>query len=213
MHEIFPDVYELLPSKQTPGKYRSFLIKQAGGNALVPCFSSSSTISAHFDAIQALGGLKYQLLGDSHFKTAYCDVVAERFHAPLYCSEGEAPDVRRVVKQVVTFPFHRHLLDAGIEVIPTPGHRPGGVCYRVSIRNKKYLFVGDFIWHDGKTWIPTPTKANVASYASSLRLLESIEFDGLLANCTIGNPVYAVEFDTEARKMFIADLLKQLNIS
>lgn len=210
MDEIFPNLYKILPSKQTPSKYLSFFIKQEKGNWLVPCFSNSSTIEASFDAIAAVGGLKGQLLGDSHFKTAHCDEVAERFNAPLYCSEGEAPDITRTVKQVVVFPFKRHLLDTDLEIIPTPGHRPGGVCYLVTLNGRKYLFVGDFVWHNGEDWIPTASKAGHKAYIDSLHLLNELEFDVLLSNSKLSNPIFSVEFDQHSRKTFIDRLLKQL---
>ena len=213
MNEIFPNIYQIFPSKQTPSKYRPFFVKRDEGNLLIPCFSTNSTIEAHFDAIAELGGLSRQLLGDSHFKSSHCDQVAERFNAPVYCSEGEAPDVTPVVKQVMIFPFTRHLLEPQIEVIPTPGHRPGGVCYLISMDEKRYLFVGDFIWHDGEKWIPTATKANFRAYIESLHLLEGIAFDVLLANSKISNPTYSVALNQETRKAFIADLLEQVNVS
>ncbi len=213
MNEIFPNIYQIFPSKQTPSKYRPFFVKRDEGNLLIPCFSTNSTIEAHFDAIAELGGLSRQLLGDSHFKSSHCDQVAERFNAPVYCSEGEAPDVTPVVKQVMIFPFTRHLLEPQIEVIPTPGHRPGGVCYLISMLEKQYLFVGDFIWHDGEKWIPTATKANFRAYIESLHLLEGIAFDVLLANSKISNPTYSVALNQETRKAFIADLLEQVNVS
>jgi len=213
MNEIFPNIYQIFPSKQTPSKYRSFFVKRDEGNLLIPCFSTNSTIEAHFDAIAELGGLSRQLLGDSHFKSSHCDQVAERFNAPVYCSEGEAPDVTPVVKQVMIFPFTRHLLEPQIDVIPTPGHRPGGVCYLISMDEKRYLFVGDFIWHDGEKWIPTATKANFRAYIESLHLLEGIAFDVLLANSKISNPTYSVALNQETRKAFIADLLEQVNVS
>jgi len=213
MNEIFPNIYQIFPSKQTPSKYRPFFVKRDEGNLLIPCFSTNSTIEAHFDAIAELGGLSRQLLGDSHFKSSHCDQVAERFNAPVYCSEGEAPDVTPVVKQVMIFPFTRHLLEPQIDVIPTPGHRPGGVCYLISMDEKRYLFVGDFIWHDGEKWIPTATKANFRAYIESLHLLEGIAFDVLLANSKISNPTYSVALNQETRKAFIADLLEQVNVS
>jgi len=213
MNEIFSNIYEVLPSKQTPKKYRSFFIKRDEGNVLIPCFSSSSTIEAHFDAMTLLGGLNRQLLGDSHFRTAHCDMVAARFNAPLYCSEGEAADVKQMVQDVIVLPFKRHNLDTKLEVIPTPGHRDGGVCYLIVVGDKQYLFVGDFIWHDGKAWIPTARKATTRAYIESLHVLEELEFDVLLANCQISNPVYSVEFDNRSRKTFINELLKQVNAS
>jgi hypothetical protein len=213
MKEIFPHIYEVLPSKQTPSKYRSFFVRRDEGNFLVPCFSNSSTIEAHFAAIAALGGLRYQLLGDSHFRSAHNDEVAAHFNAPLYCSDVEAPDVTAKVKQVVTFPFTRHFLDAMIEVIPTPGHRAGGVCYLVSLPQKRVLFVGDFVWHDGAQWVTTPTKGNSRAYAESLRLLESLDFDLLLSNSQLNNPTFYEDFRTTSRSTFFGDLFKQLTES
>ncbi len=210
MNEIFPDIFEVFPSKPTPKKYRSFFVKRDGGNLLIPCFSNQSTVEAHFETIAALGGLSHQLLGDSHFRSAHCDEIATYFQSPLYCSEVEAPDVTNVLTQVVTFPFNRHLLDEGIEVIPTPGHRSGGVCFLILARGKRYLFVGDFIWHDGERWIPTATKSGIRVYIESLRLLETIEFDVLLANSIVSNPIAHATFEQVSKQTFIADLIKQL---
>lgn len=210
MREIYPSVYEVLPSKPTPKKYRSFFVKQEAGNLLIPCFSNSSSIEAHFEDITALGGLSQQLLGDSHFKSEHCDAVAERFGAALYCSEVEAPDVSRTVQRLITFPFERHLLTPSVEVIPTPGHRPGGVCYLITSDGTRYLFVGDFIWHDGEGWIVTATKGNGRPYVNSLHLLNALDFDVLLANCTISNPAYAVALEGAARQAFFAALVAQM---
>lgn len=210
MHEIFPSIYEVLPSKPTPKKFRSYFVKHEEGNLLIPCFSNSSNIDAHFDAMAALGGLSKQLLGDSHFKSAHCDEVAGRFGAALYCSEVEAPDVTRTVTKMITFPFERHLLTPNVEVIPTPGHRSGGVCYRITSAGKRYLFVGDFIWHDGERWIVTATKGNGRAYVNSLHLLESLEVDVLLANSMINNPTYAAAVERDSWRAFIAALVEQM---
>lgn len=211
MRQIYPNLYEVLPSKPTPKKYRSFFVQREAGNLLIPCYSNSSSIEAHFETIRQQGGLSHQLLTDSHFKSAHCDEVATQFNAPLYCSEQEAPDITPNLKQVVTFPFTQHDLMDGVEVIPTPGHRVGGVCYRVTIGNKRFLFAGDFIWHDGNQWITTATKAGVKAYTASLHLLKSLDFDVLLANCQISNPTFVVEFNAATRQDFFATLLKQLS--
>jgi glyoxylase-like metal-dependent hydrolase (beta-lactamase superfamily II) len=207
MDEIFPNIFKLLPAKVMDSKYISFLVKRAAGNLLFPCFSNSSTIHNRFDAITDMGGLRYQLLGDSHFKTPHCDEVAVRFNAPLYCSELEAPDVTRKLKRVVVFPFKRHLLEPDIEIIPTPGHRPGGVCYRVQMGDKSYLFAGDTIWHDGQGWNVFPTKAGVKQMHASLLLLLDVEFDVLLANTRVDNAVCSVTLTPEARRVFLNDLI------
>ena len=213
MNEIFPEVFEVFPSKPTPKKYRTFFIRREEGNLLVPCFSTKSTIEASYEAIADFGGLSKQLLGDSHFKSLHCDEVAEQFDAPLYCSEVEAPDVTSVLKRVMLFPFERHYLDTGIEVIPTPGHRAGGVCYLITLGMNRHLFVGDFIWHDGEQWIPTARKSTVSKYKESLQVLAGIEFDTILSNSIVSNPTCSLKLDHNERAVFFAELQKRLTDS
>ncbi|MBW4436446.1 MAG: MBL fold metallo-hydrolase [Pleurocapsa minor GSE-CHR-MK-17-07R] len=210
MNELFPDVFQVFPSKATPGKYRSFFVRRAAGNLLFPCFSASSTIEAHFADIDAQGGLSRQLLGDSHFRSPHCDVVAAQFNAPLYCSEPEAPDVMRTVRQVVQLPFVRQMLEPDVEVVPTPGHRPGGLCFMVSIADRRFLFAGDFIWHDGSRWIPTASKSGLRAYRDSLRLLADIPFDVLFVNAQVSNDTCFIDFKQHQRDAFFAGLLAQL---
>jgi hydroxyacylglutathione hydrolase len=210
MNEIFPSIFELFPSKPTPKKFRTFFIRRNEGNLLIPCFSTNSTIEAHFDAIVQYGGLRKQLLGDSHFRSPHCDEVASRFDAPLFCSEVEAPEVISVLKNVEVFPFERHHMEAGVEVIPTPGHREGGVCYLIEVVNKRFLFVGDFIWHDGEKWLMTATKKGMRAYSASLDLLETLEFDVIICNAMISNPTCYIEVDPATRASFIASLRNQM---
>ena len=210
MDEIFPGVFKVLPTKPLPSKCITFLVRRPGGNLLFPCFSGSATIHGRFDEIAALGGVARQLLGDSHFKTPHCDEVAERFGAPLYCSEPEGPDVTKSVKNVRIFPLERHFLEPGVEVIPTPGHRPGGVCYLVTLAGRRFLFAGDGIWHDGTGWKSFPTKPGRTKMIASLQALAEVEFDVLLANTRVNNPICSAELDDEARRALIGSILAQL---
>jgi hydroxyacylglutathione hydrolase len=210
MDELFPGVFKVLPTKPLPSKCITFFVQRDDGNLLFPCFSGSATIHGRFDEIAAMGGLSRQLLGDSHFKTPHCDEVAAKFGAPLDCSEPEAPDVMKSVKNVRTFPLERHLLEPGVEVIPTPGHRPGGVCYLVTLDGRRFLFAGDAIWHDGTAWKSFPTKAGRTKMIDSLRRLAEVEFDVLLANTRVNNRSCSVEVDGESRRALIASILEQL---
>ncbi len=210
MNEIFPSIFELFPSKPTPKKYRTFFIRRDEGNLLVPCFSTNSTIEAHFDSIVQYGGLSKQLLGDSHFRSPHCDEVANRFDAPLFCSKVEAPEVISVLKKVEVFPFEQHHMGVGVEVIPTPGHRNGGVCYLIDVVNKRFLFVGDFIWHNGEKWIITATKTGMRAYSASLDLLETIEFDVIICNAMISNPTCYMEVEPATRASFFTSLRNQM---
>ena len=210
MDELFPGVFRVLPTKPLPSKCITFFVRREEGNLLFPCFSGSATIHGRFDEIAAMGGLSRQLLGDSHFKTPHCDEVAAKFGSPLFCSEPEAPDVVKSVKNVQTFPLERHVLEPGVEVIPTPGHRPGGVCYLVTLDGRRFLFAGDAIWHDGTGWKAFPTKAGRTKMIDSLRRLADVDFDVLLANTRVNNPLCFVEVSNEQRRGLIASIREGL---
>lgn len=210
MEELFPGLFKVFPSKATPQKYISFFVARPAGNLLFPCYSNGSTIDASFDEINRRGGLAYQLLGDSHFKSSYCDTVAARFNAPLYVSEKEAPDVTPKLTHVKIFPFTPHKLAPDIEVIPTPGHRPGGVCYLLTLPQQTFLWAGDFIWHNGDEWRAFPTKTGGEQIITSLRTVAEKEWQVLLANTTVSNPTCCVEVTTETRAAFIESIIAKL---
>ncbi|MEE8142226.1 MAG: MBL fold metallo-hydrolase [Planctomycetota bacterium] len=210
MEQIFPDIYKVYPTKIARGKYISYFVIHDSGNLLFPCFSLSSTIHGSFEELDQHGGLSKQLLGDSHFKTPHCDEVADHFDAPLYCSEPEADDVTRKLKHVVTFPFQRHELAPGVEVIPTPGHRPGGTCYLVTSQNHRFLFTGDAVWHDGESWKSYPTKRGRQAMLESLEFLAELDFDVLLANTSIQNPNCYVEVSDHSRRQLMDSIQSQL---
>jgi len=206
MQRLFEDVYRILPTKVTPTKYSSLFVKRGAGNLLFSCLGGHSSFEGSFDEIDALGGVALHLLGDMHFAARYNDDVDERFGVTTMCSEVEGPDVRRKVKNVATFPFERHVLAPGVEVIPTPGHRPGAVSYLVDAGGRRCLFAGDSIYHNGDEWMCPVSKKNRKTMSATLDHLAEIDFDVLLANTGANNPVCFIEFDDTARAEFISGL-------
>ena len=210
MENLFDNVHRILPTKVTPTKYSSLFVTRPEGNLLFSCLGGHSSIEGSFDDMDAMGGVALHLLGDMHFAARYNDDVDERFGVTTMCSEIEGPDVRRKVKNVVTFPFERHVLAPGVEVIPTPGHRPGAVSYLVDVGTRRCLFAGDSIYHNGENWMCPVSKKNRNKMLATLDLLAGIEFDVLLANTGANNPVCHVEVDALARSEFIAGLKGRL---
>ena len=210
MEELFEGVYRIQPTKVTPSKYVSLFAERTAGNLLFSCFGGHSSIEGSFDAIDARGGVAMHLLGDMHFAARYSDDVFARFGVPTRCSEVEAPDVKRKVKNVSTFPFERHELAPGVEVIPTPGHRPGAVGYLVDVGNRRCLFAGDSIYHDGTKWRALASKRNRPIMRATLESLDGIDFDVLLANTNVTNPVCHVEFDGDDKDGFLTELRADL---
>ena len=206
MELLFDNVHRIAPTKVTPTKYASFLVTRPDGNLLFSCLGGHSSFEGSFDAIEALGGVALHLLGDMHFAARHNDAVDERFGVTTMCSEVEGPDVRRKVAKVVTFPFERHALAPGVEVIPTPGHRPGAVAYLVDAGDRRCLFAGDSIYHDGNRWTCPVSKKNRKTMLATLDVLAGVPFDVLLANVRAGNPVCYVEVDDARRAEFISGL-------
>ena len=211
MEELFDGVYRIPPTKVTPSKYVSLFARRSEGNLLFSCFGGHSSIEGSFDAIEAHGGVALHLLGDMHFAARYSDDVSARFGVPTRCSTVEAPDVQRKVKDVEPFPFERHQLAPGVEVIPTPGHRPGAVSYLVPVGGRRCLFAGDSIYHDGKDWKALASKKNRKTMLATLDTLGAIAFDVLLSNTSVTNPVCHVEFDESGRRGFLAALREGLS--
>ena len=206
MELLFDNIYRILPTKVTPTKYSSLFVTRPEGNLLFSCLGGHSSFEGSFDDIEALGGVALHLLGDMHFAARYNDDVDERFGVVTTCSEIEGPDVRRKVANVVTFPFERHVLAPGVEVIPTPGHRPGAVCYLVDVAGRRCLFAGDSIYHDGQRWKCLISKKNRKTMLATLDLLAEVDFDVLLANTGATNPVCYIEVDEAERSEFISAL-------
>ncbi|MXY56530.1 MAG: hypothetical protein F4029_20595 [Gammaproteobacteria bacterium] len=210
MQSLFDDVYRILPTKITPTKYSSLFAVRPDGNLLFSCLGGHSSIEGSFDVMDALGGVALHLLGDMHFAARYNDDVDERFDVATMCSEVEGGDVRRKVKKVVTFPFERHMLASGVEVIPTPGHRPGAVSYLVDVGGRRCLFAGDSIYHGGDNWMCPVSRKNRKTMLATLDLLAGIDFDVLLSNTGANNPVCYVEVDRTSRAEFFDDLKSRL---
>ena len=206
MELLFDNVYRILPTKVTPTKYSSLFVTRPEGNLLFSCLAGHSSIEGSFDDIEALGGVALHLLGDMHFAARYNDDVDERFGVATMCSEIEGPDVRRKVANVETFPFERQELAPGVEVIPTPGHRAGAVCYLVDVGGRRCLFAGDSIYHDGERWKCLVSKKNRRTMVATLDLLAEVEFDVLLANTSANNRVCYVEVDMKGRSEWIETL-------
>jgi hypothetical protein len=185
MKELLPGLYIAEPSKATSLKYISFFLKRKAGNLLFPCFSNQSTITGRFDEIQRAGGIAMQLLGDSHFRTAHCDEVSMYFGCSLHCSEAERESVAEKCVNVTAFPFERHMLASDIEVLPTPGHRPGGVCYLITLPAGRVLFAGDALWFDGQAWRSFPSSKGKQKLIASFEMLRDIEFDYLTCNTKV----------------------------
>ncbi|MCB1188374.1 MBL fold metallo-hydrolase [bacterium] len=213
MRELLKNLYVVEPSKATALKYISFFVKRKRGNLLFPCFSNQSTITERFGELEAMGGVGMQLLGDSHFRTAHCDEVGEHFGCSLHCSEAEREAVEQKCVNVTAFPFEHRRLASDIDVVPTPGHRPGGVCFLVDLPDGKVLFAGDALWFDGKRWMSFPSSKGRSKLIASFTALKELPFDYITCNTKVQDQQHCLlELkDEKQRRRFIDEQIKLIS--
>jgi hydroxyacylglutathione hydrolase len=157
----------------------------------------NTSLEAELDAIADLGGVRRQLLSHQDEIAPSLQTIRERFGSALHAHRSEQHLVEEVapVDVVLDGPA---VLAGGIEVVPTPGHTPGSVCYLVpSSTGSRYLFTGDtlYVGTDGE-WHPgyIPGHSDAGPLAESLTLLASLEPDVVISSaCPTGTGVHEVD--------------------
>ena len=78
----------------------------------------------------------------------------------------------------------------GVEVLPTPGHSPGSVCYQVRGAEGTYLFTGDTLFvSDTGEWTAgfIPGISDADALVSSLELLATLAPDVVISSAFQGD--------------------------
>ncbi|MBI1256904.1 MAG: MBL fold metallo-hydrolase [Chloroflexi bacterium] len=167
--------------------------------------AKTASIENEYAALDAFGGISRIDITDYHFAGEHVEEVAQRFNAAIYCSQIEAPKIRKQGgKSLVTFEYTHHDIEPNLSVIPTPGHTSGGVCYLLTLDNKRYLFTGDFLYFDGSAWVVG--SKNYAKVKASLERLRDLDYDYLVGcgDDALGCPY--IELTPETRKRFFEQL-------
>ena len=78
------------------------------------------------------------------------DRILSEYPVPVYLGEGDFPLLPwKPTKESVVVPKDAQALavgDLGVECLATPGHTPGGICYRVQSQGRALCFVGDTLF-------------------------------------------------------------------
>ncbi|PRC45831.1 MBL fold metallo-hydrolase [Mycobacterium sp. ITM-2017-0098] len=145
-----------------------------------------------FDDLAGLGGITDQYLSHRDEAGPMLRTIAERFNSTLHAAAADLADIRQHAH--VDVPLSgRHTDYNNIEIIPTPGHSPGSVCYLVPGAEGHYLFTGDTLFRnaDGR-WLAgyiegfhQPSDAN--TIADSLRVLAELSPDVVISSAFQGD--------------------------
>lgn len=150
MHRIAPDLWETREFV-VPGGPRSHAYlwtPTTGQNVL---FYSPGN-DQDFGHLEQLGGVTRQYLSHQDEAGPMLRAVAERFGSRLHAPAAEAATIGAHAP-IDTAVSQRGVDDAGVAVIPTPGHSPGSTSYLVSGHDgRRYLFTGDTLLRYPEGW-------------------------------------------------------------
>lgn len=149
MRQIYPDLWQTEAEHPFLGvTSHAYLLIQDAGNIL---FYSSGK-SGDYARIEALGGISFQYLSHRDEAGPALSTIKSRFGSKLSCHRLEEPAIRRYAAVDDLFDA-RETRFGNVEIIPTPGHTNGSVCFFVrSPHGKNYLFTGDTIYMDHGKW-------------------------------------------------------------
>lgn len=188
MRQIRPDLWETEPFSPFQGltTHAYLWTPPGGGNVLL--YAPGDV--ADLDEIDRLGGISRHYLSHQDEAGPMLATIAERFGSQLHAPAAEADRIGRFAAPDVLLD-RRHVDDAGIEVIPTPGHSPGSTCYLVPGHDgAAYLFTGDTLYRgaDGRWragYIGGMSDAD--GLASALDLLATLQPDLVASSAFAGD--------------------------
>ncbi len=165
-----------------------------------------------FEKVAELGGIQFQLLSHRDESGPSLNRIKDLFGSKLCCSALEASIVGNDVRVDVTFQADDHHL-GDIDVIHTPGHTQGSICFFYkSPYGKSYLFTGDTIFQSNGKWatlIFPQAGGSEASLAESLLRLRDLNPDVVMSSAFVGE-VSVVEVTGDEWAQAIDDNVSRL---
>jgi glyoxylase-like metal-dependent hydrolase (beta-lactamase superfamily II) len=199
MRQVQPDLWETEVESPFPGlTTHAYLYQRVQGNVLFYNTSQQADIAQFAE----LGGVAYQLLSHRDEVGESLALIRERFQAKLGIHQQDQEALSEVLKADLVFTDRQALLD-DVEIIPTPGHTPGSVCFLVqSLSGKRYLFTGDTLYLSDWGWQPGMLSfSDKTALAESLNLLQTLQPDLVISSAYSGQTAIEVVTGQWAEKV------------
>lgn len=202
MKQIYPDLWQThlgRPIRSAPRvSSHAYLLTRDAGNVLFYNTGREAIGQVEDDAdlrrIEELGGITHQLLAHWHEASPSLAKIRARFGSTLVAHEKDAGAVAREGGVAPDLRLgERKMLLGDIEMIPTPGHTAGSVCYlHKSWHGRTYLFTGDTMFPDGSSWgtVAFEDEPGQRNLRKSLELLRGLKPDVALAAAALGDETY-----------------------
>jgi glyoxylase-like metal-dependent hydrolase (beta-lactamase superfamily II) len=209
MKQIFPDLWQTRAEHPFAGvTSHAYLFVRDTGNILL----YSSGLRDEYQHIKELGGIAHQYLSHRDEAGPALAEIKELFGSKLWCHRLEEPSIRKFAP--VDSLFDKREVLNGIEVIPTPGHTDGSVCFLIrSAHGKTYLFTGDTIYQENGAW---ETRANgyaggsKSELKNSLMLLRDLVPAVVLSSASVGSVPFK-EVSTEEWQSDVDNVVRTLS--
>jgi glyoxylase-like metal-dependent hydrolase (beta-lactamase superfamily II) len=195
--QIYPDLWQTGAEHPFPGlTTHAYLLVRGAGNVL---FYSSGR-KEEYQHIQELGGITHQYLSHRDEAGPALSDIKRLFGSELCCHRLEEEGVRGVSPVDCIFDKREAQL-GNIEVIPTPGHTDGSVCFLVSSPyGRRYLFTGDTVFLNNGAWdtfVMERAGGTKSDLTDSLMLLRDLAPEVVISSASLGAvPFKEVSADT-----------------
>ena len=164
----------------------AYFLRRPDGNVL---FYNTGN-DGDLDQMAELGGIRFQLLSHRDESGPSLNRIKDRFGSRLCCSALEAAIIGNDAQVDVTFQAEDHHL-GDIDIIHTPGHTEGSICFFYkSPYGKSYLFTGDTIFQSNGKWatlVFPKAGGSEAALAESLLRLRELKPDIVMCSAFVGD--------------------------
>lgn len=191
MRQLYPDLWQTRADNPIPGapevNTHAYLLTRDGGNLLFYATAQQS----EQEAIAELGGMTHNYLSHRDEVGPHLARLRSRFGSKLVAHEAEREDVETAAPVDILLK-QREVHHGIVEVIPTPGHSPGSVCYFIhSPYGQRYLLTGDTIFLNRGRWKTLIFhQEDRKDLIESLQLLWALEPDVVLSSASVGEPSF-----------------------
>lgn len=164
----------------------AYFLRRAEGSVL---FYNTGN-EGDFDQIAELGGIQFQLLSHRDESGPSLNRIKDRFGSKLCCSALEAAIIGKDAQVDIAFQSSDRCL-GDIDIIHTPGHTAGSICFFYkSSYGKSYLFTGDTIFQSNGKWATLAfpkAGGSEAALAESLLRLRDLNPNMVMSSAFVGN--------------------------
>ena len=184
MKKLFDDLWQTSVEHPFSGlNSHAYFLQRDEGNVL---FYNTSH-PAEFKEISKLGGISYQYLSHRHESAQSLAVIKSTFHSQLCADALEAPFIDTKIDTTFS---KRQTHSSNIEIIPTPGHTTGGLCfYYESPHGLRYLFTGDTLFRSNERWgalVISSDGGSTEILIQSLASLRALTPDVVISSASVG---------------------------